>query len=43
MYLDAMIDTNQKYTDYFILPDLNRLDEAPIKSLRLLQAMAGFQ
>ncbi|RKD31743.1 thiamine pyridinylase [Lacrimispora algidixylanolytica] len=42
LYLDALSDTNQEYSNYFILPDLNRLNENTVKSLKLLQTMAGF-
>lgn len=41
MYLDALIDVNQKYTDYYILPDVNNLSTTALDSLVLLQNMAG--
>ncbi|MFU0828431.1 MAG: Thiamine pyridinylase [Lachnoclostridium sp.] len=41
MYLDALIDVNQEYTDYYVTPDLNNISEESIASLRLLQAMGG--
>lgn len=41
MYLDALIDVNQEYTDYYETPDLNNISSDVIESLRLLQAMGG--
>lgn len=41
MYLDALIDTNQMYTDYFELPDLDALNIDALKNLKKLELMAG--
>ncbi len=41
MYLDSLIDTTQNYTEFSSLPNLDELDKDGIKSLELLQSMAG--
>lgn len=41
MYLDALIDVNQEYTDYYETPDLNNICLDAIAPLRLLQSMGG--
>lgn len=41
MYLDALIDVNQTYTDYYNLPDVNDLNSTALANLALLQSMAG--
>ncbi|AWP36989.1 thiamine pyridinylase [Heyndrickxia coagulans] len=41
MYLEALIDLNHKYTDYDVLPDLNKINSNAVTSLKMLQAMAG--
>lgn len=41
MYLDALLDTRQQYTDYTVLPDPNTLNSKAFKSLKQLQKMGG--
>ncbi len=41
MFLDALIDINQTYTDYYCLPDVNNLDLTALTNLSMLQNMAG--
>lgn len=41
MYLDSLIDTEKEYKQFYSLPNLNKLNGEAIKSLVLLQSMAG--
>jgi thiamine pyridinylase len=41
LYLDALIDHNQKYTDYDQLPAVNDWNEDIVNYLKMLQKMAG--
>ncbi|RDU22245.1 thiamine pyridinylase [Anaerosacchariphilus polymeriproducens] len=43
MFLDALIDRNQNYTDYATLPELPDLNTDALNSLVLLQRMAGVE
>jgi thiamine pyridinylase len=43
MYLDALLDTTGVYTDYDVLPELTHLNRSALKSLVMLQRMAGAQ
>ncbi|MCR6113246.1 thiamine pyridinylase [Salipaludibacillus agaradhaerens] len=43
MYLDALLDTTGVYTDYDVLPELTHLNRSALKSLIMLQRMAGAQ